>query len=125
MTYWVYILASRRHGTLYVGVTNSLETRIAQHRAKVTSGFTKTYGVDRLVHYVGFGEVADAIRFEKRLKRWRRDWKIRLIEDDNPHWDDLYLQNIAPQGERPCSWVPDSRFAPSGMTPRGEFRPRR
>jgi len=125
MTYWVYILASRRHGTLYVGVTNSLETRIAQHRAKAAPGFTRTYGVDRLVYYQGFGEVGEAIRFEKRLKRWRRDWKIRIIEEDNPHWDDLYLQSIAPQAERPCIWVPDSRFAPSGMTPRWEFRPKR
>jgi putative endonuclease len=118
MTYWVYILASRKHGTLYVGVTNSLERRIAQHRAKEVPGFTKTYGVMRLVFYAGFGEVMPAIGFEKRLKRWRRDWKIRLIEEDNPHWDDLYLQNIAPGAQPPCSWVPDTRFAGSGMTAR-------
>jgi hypothetical protein len=62
--------------------------------------------------------VTAAIGFEKRLKRWRRDWKVRLIEEDNPHWDDLYLQSIGPGPETPCSWVPDSRFAPSGMTPR-------
>jgi putative endonuclease len=91
-TYWVYILASGRHGTLYVGVTNSLERRIAEHKAKEVPGFTKTYGVDRLVWFHGFGEVAEAIAFEKRLKRWRRDWKIRLIEGDNTNWDDLYVQ---------------------------------
>jgi putative endonuclease len=118
MTYWVYILASRKHGTLYVGITNSLERRMAEHRTREISGFTKTYGVDRLVFYQGYGESTAAIGFEKRLKRWRRDWKIRLIEEDNPHWDDLYLQHIAPDSQTPCSWVPDSRFAASGMTPR-------
>jgi putative endonuclease len=118
MIYWVYILANRKHGTLYVGITNSLERRIAEHRAKVYSGFTAKYGVDRLVFYQGYSEVTVAITFEKRLKRWRRDWKIRLIEEDNPHWDDLYTQTIAPTRETPCVWVPDSRFAASGMTPR-------
>ena len=118
MTYWVYILASRKHGTLYVGVTNRLERRIAEHRARETPGFTKTYGVDRLVFYQGYREVMPAIGFEKRLKRWRRDWKIRLLEEDNPHWDDLYVQNIAPGPVRPCSWVPDTSCARSGMTPK-------
>lgn len=94
-TYWVYILASGKHGTLYVGVTHSLEQRVAQHKARDTSGFTKRYGVDRLMFYQGFGEVTEAIRFEKQLKRWRRDWKIRLIEEDNPNWDDLYIQMMA------------------------------
>jgi putative endonuclease len=92
VTYWVYILASKKYGTLYVGVTNSLERRIAQHKAKEVAGFTKRYEVDRLVFHRGFGDVAQAIHFEKQLKRWRRDWKIRLIEEDNPHWEDLYLQ---------------------------------
>ena len=94
-TYWVYILASGKYGTLYVGVTNSLERRVAQHKARETPGFTNRYGVDRLVFHQGFGEVTEAIRFEKQLKRWRRDWKIRLIEEDNPNWDDLYLQMMA------------------------------
>jgi putative endonuclease len=89
--YWVYILASRRYGTLYMGVTNSLLRRVAEHRAKKIPGFTKRYGVDRLVFYRGFGEVAEAIRFEKQIKRWRRDWKIRLIEEENLLWDDLYV----------------------------------
>jgi putative endonuclease len=74
-----------------VGVTNSLERRIAEHKARQVPGFTKRYGVDRLVWYQGFGEVQEAIGFEKRLKRWRREWKIRLIEEDNPNWDDLYV----------------------------------
>ncbi len=94
-TYWVYILASGELGTLYVGVTNSLERRIAEHKDKQVAGFTKKYGVDRLVFYRGFGEVTAAIRFEKQLKRWRRDWKIRLIEEDNPDWADLYLPMMA------------------------------
>ncbi len=95
MSYWVYILASRRHGALYVGVTSDLERRIAQHREKRFSGFTATYNIARLVYAQGFGEVTQAIAFEKRLKRWRRDWKVRLIEADNPHWEDLYLRIIA------------------------------
>ncbi|MBW8812340.1 MAG: GIY-YIG nuclease family protein [Caulobacterales bacterium] len=94
-TYWVYILANRIHGTLYVGVTNSLERRIGEHKAKETAGFTRRHGVDRLMFFRGFGEVGEAIRFEKQLKRWRRAWKIRLIEEDNPHWADLYLDLMA------------------------------
>jgi putative endonuclease len=94
-TYWVYILASDKLGTLYVGVTNSLERRVAQHKNKDLPGFTATYGVTRLVYFRGFGEVGEAIHFEKQLKRWRRDWKIALIERDNPHWADLYLDMMA------------------------------
>ncbi|MDZ4370429.1 MAG: GIY-YIG nuclease family protein [Phenylobacterium sp.] len=94
-TYWVYVLASRFRGTLYVGVTNSLERRIAEHKAKAVEGFTARYGVRRLVFHRGFGEITEAIHFEKQLKRWRRDWKIRLIEEDNPHWADLYPEMMA------------------------------
>ena len=96
MTYFVYMLASRRHGTLYVGVTNDLVRRTAEHKGKDVAGFTKRYGVDRLVWWLEFGEVTEAIAFEKKLKRWRRDWKINLIEQDNPHWDDLYPALAAP-----------------------------
>ena len=95
MTYWVYVVTNGRYGTLYAGVTNSLERRIAQHKAKEIPGFTKRYGLDRLVFYRGFGEISDAIHFEKQLKRWRREWKIRLIEEDNPRWADLYLEIMA------------------------------
>lgn len=94
-TYWVYILTNGRLGTFYVGVTNSLDRRIAEHKAKVLPGFTRTYGLDRLVFYRGFGEVGAAIRFEKQLKRWRRAWKIGLIEENNPYWADLYLEMMA------------------------------
>lgn len=106
MTYWVYILASRRYGTLYVGVTNSLSRRVAQHRAGETPGFTQTYRVQRLVWFQGFGEVTEAIGFEKRLKRWRREWKIQLIEEENPRWDDLYelliAEDAAPAPQPQC-----------------------
>ena len=94
-TYWIYILANAKYGTLYVGVTNSLERRVAEHRAGDTRGFTQRHNVRRLVFYRGYGEVTEAIRFEKQLKRWRRHWKVRLIEADNLDWADLYLEMMA------------------------------
>ncbi|MDE0175116.1 MAG: GIY-YIG nuclease family protein [Defluviicoccus sp.] len=89
-TYWVYILASGRNGTLYVGVTNDLARRVAQHRAGTGASFTRKYGVTRLVHVQPFEDIAYAIAQEKRLKNWRREWKLALIERDNPEWRDLY-----------------------------------
>jgi len=88
--YWVYILASGKHGTLYVGVTNDLVRRVYQHKQKLIKGFTSQYGVDRLVWFEGYDNPTAAIEREKILKKWRRDWKINLIETDNPNWDDLY-----------------------------------
>jgi putative endonuclease len=88
MPYHVYILASRPHGTLYVGVTNNLARRIEEHRLGLGSQFVKQYGVTRLVHVETFDEPEAAIVREKRLKKWNRDWKIRLIEENNPHWAD-------------------------------------
>lgn len=88
--YFVYILASRINGTLYVGVTNNLLSRVTQHREHMLKGFTKTYNVTRLVHYEMFADINEAIRREKQLKNWQRAWKIQLIEADNPRWDDLY-----------------------------------
>ena len=96
MSYYVYILASGRHGTLYVGVTNSLENRITQHKAKQVAGFTKRYSVDRLVWWRAYGEITEAIHFEKQLKRWRREWKVRLVEGQNPDWGDLHPTMMAP-----------------------------
>lgn len=87
----VYILASGRHGTLYIGVTSDLVKRMHQHRTGATGGFTKKYHVHRLVHFEPFGEMIGAIAREKQLKDWRRDWKIALIERDNPEWDDLAI----------------------------------
>jgi putative endonuclease len=83
-SYCVYILASGLGGTLYIGVTNDLIRRVYEHRSKAVPGFTKKYGVSRLVYYEQFNDVEFAIRREKRLKKWPRNWKIRLIEDANP-----------------------------------------
>ena len=88
--YYVYMLASRRYGTLYVGVTNDLARRVWSHKEGHFPGFTKRYGVTRLVWYESYESIHDAIAREKRLKRWRRDWKIELIEAENPVWSDLY-----------------------------------
>jgi len=87
--YFVYMLASDHYGTLYVGVTNDLGRRVCQHREGLVPGFTKKYGVKMLVWFERHGDIREAIAREKTLKRWRRDWKISLIEADNPHWTDL------------------------------------
>ncbi|MSP83475.1 MAG: GIY-YIG nuclease family protein [Alphaproteobacteria bacterium] len=88
--YYVYILASGKHGTLYVGVTNNLIRRVQEHREHLVKGFTKRYGVTKLVHYETTPDVRAAIQREKRLKQWNRAWKIALIEETNPDWRDLY-----------------------------------
>ena len=90
MGYYVYLLASRKHGTLYVGVTNDLIRRVYEHKNKIIRGFTTRYGVDRLVWYECYDDPINAITREKELKKWRCDWKIRLIEENNPDWVDLY-----------------------------------
>ena len=90
MNYYVYLLASRKHGTLYVGVTSDLVRRVYEHKTKATPGFTSKYGVDRLVWYECYDDPVSAITREKELKKWRRDWKISLIEEDNPDWTDRY-----------------------------------
>ena len=89
-SFYVYILASRIGGTLYIGVTNDLVRRIAEHKSKSAVGFTKRYGVDRLVYFECFDGIEQAIHREKRLKKWTRAWKVQLIEGQNPNWDDLY-----------------------------------
>ena len=85
----VYILASRRHGTIYIGVTNNLPKRLAQHRAGRGSIFVRDYNVFRLVYVESFERPDEAIAREKQWKHWNRDWKFRLIEEDNPEWTDL------------------------------------
>ncbi|MFB6420951.1 MULTISPECIES: GIY-YIG nuclease family protein [Bradyrhizobium] len=90
MAYYVYILACRKHGTLYIGVTNELVRRVYQHRTKAVPGFTTKYGIDKLVLFEIYDDAETAIAREKELKKWRRDWKTRLIEEQNPNWDDLY-----------------------------------
>jgi putative endonuclease len=89
-SFYVYILASRIGGTLYIGVTNDLIRRVAEHRLKMAESFTKKYEIVRLVYFEQFDDAENAIRREKRLKKWNRAWKIRLIEGLNPDWDDLY-----------------------------------
>jgi putative endonuclease len=89
--YHVYMTASGRHGTLYLGVTRNLARRAWQHKTKSFPGFSAKYGVDRLVWYEAYERIDEAISREKMLKKWRRDWKIRLIEEMNPDWQDLYL----------------------------------
>lgn len=89
-TYWVYLLASKPHGTLYVGVTNDIARRAFEHRTGCGGIFTRRYGVHRLVWFEEYGDINEAIAREKMIKRWERAWKIKLIEDINPAWDDLY-----------------------------------
>lgn len=97
--YYVYMLASRRNGTLYTGVTGRLIVRVSQHKQKLTEGFTSRYGVDLLVWYEPHENIEVAIRREKRIKKWLRAWKIDLIEKTNPHWLDLYPEFFAaPEG---------------------------
>jgi putative endonuclease len=86
----VYIMASGRHGTLYVGVTSNLPVRIAQHREGTLDGFTKRYGVKLLVWFELQDDIGTAIRREKAIKKYKREWKINLIERENPGWNDLF-----------------------------------
>jgi putative endonuclease len=86
--YFVYIVASRRNGTLYIGVTNDLVRRIGEHKARLVPGFTRKYGVDKLVYFEQYASILEA-RARERLKRWQRAWKVALIEKTNPQWRDL------------------------------------
>jgi putative endonuclease len=87
--FYVYILASQPNGTLYVGVTNDLARRIGEHKLKAVSGFTRKYGVDKLVYFEPYGSIVEAREAEYRIKRWRRAWKLKVIERNNPEWRDL------------------------------------
>jgi putative endonuclease len=87
--FFLYMLASRRNGTLYVGVTNDLARRITEHKSKLVPGFTRQYGVDKLVYVEEYDSILAARAREHSMKRWRRAWKIALIEKDNPMWRDL------------------------------------
>jgi putative endonuclease len=90
--YFIYILASKRNGTLYIGMTNDLVKRVYEHKNDLVEGFTKKYSVHNLVYYERYNDVYSAIAREKRLKKWKRQWKIDLIEKDNPQWRDLYAE---------------------------------
>ena len=88
--FYVYILASKRNGTLYTGVTSDLIQRVWQHKHNMVAGFTQKYGVKKLVYYEVHDNAESAITREKQIKKWRRKWKLRLIEEKNPQWTDLY-----------------------------------
>jgi len=89
--FYVYILTNNKNGTLYIGMTNDLEWRMFEHKHKIIEGFTKKYGLDRLVYFEQFQYVNDAIKREKQLKNWNRQWKIDMIEKDNKDW--VYLSS--------------------------------
>lgn len=94
----VYMMASRKHGTIYIGVTTDLVGRVVEHREGLLDGFTKRYGVKRLVWFERHESIRPAIQREKSLKKYRREWKINLIERDNPHWDDLFPALMVERG---------------------------
>lgn len=87
--YYIYILASKKNGTIYIGVTNDLEKRVLEHKQKINVGFTSRYNVNLLVYFESFQYINDAIKREKQLKKWNRQWKINLIEEENKDWKDL------------------------------------
>jgi putative endonuclease len=93
--YYIYILASQKNGTLYIGVTGDFAKRVYEHKNNLIKGFTKKYSVHNLVYYEEYGEINEAITREKRIKKWNRQWKIKLIEKLNPDWKDLYNDFVA------------------------------
>ena len=111
--YYVYILASKRNGTLYIGVTNNIERRVAEHKNDSAEGFTKKYGIHLLVYVETHDDVNTAIQREKQLKKWNREWKINLIEKSNPNWVDLSTATDPPASvsvPRPNEGKMDSRL---------------
>jgi putative endonuclease len=90
--YYVYILTNRKDGTLYIGVTNNLIRRMFEHKNKLSVGFTKKYNIDILVYYEHTSNIESAIGREKAMKKWNREWKVNLIEESNPNWNDLSLE---------------------------------
>ena len=88
--YYVYIITNKTNGTLYFGVTNNPKIRIFEHKNKILEGFSKKYGLNKLVFYESFEDIEYAIAFEKKLKRWKRQWKLELIEKGNLNWKDLF-----------------------------------
>jgi putative endonuclease len=90
LSYYVYLLASQKNGTLYAGVTNDLVRRVHEHRSDLVDGFSRQHGVHRLVWFEAGESVEAAIRKEKQIKNWKREWKVQLIQKENPDWLDLY-----------------------------------
>ncbi len=91
---FVYIITNKKNGTLYIGVTSNLVCRIYEHKNKLINGFSSKYSLNKLVYFEMYGDAGQAITREKELKKYKREWKIKLIEKDNPNWDDLYSQII-------------------------------
>ena len=89
--YYIYILANKRNGTLYIGVTSNLIKRVYEHKNNIIEGFTNKYNIHKLVYYEITSDIESAIRREKQLKKWNREWKLNLIENSNPEWRDLYF----------------------------------
>ena len=87
---YVYILANGKNGTLYIGVTSNLSKRVWEHKNKIFKGFTDKYSINKLVYYIVFEDIKEAIKREKQIKKWNRKWKLRVIEEMNPNWNDLY-----------------------------------
>lgn len=96
--YYIYILASSKNGTLYIGVTNDLHKRVYQHKNKEVKGFTQKYKVDKLVYYEIYFDIRIALEREKNLKKWKRHWKLKLIETINPNWEDIDTGSLPAQG---------------------------
>ena len=92
--YFVYILASKRNSTLYIGMTSNLTKRVYEHKNDLVGGFTKKYNIHNLVYYEMTDDMGSALTREKQLKKWRRSWKIALIEKQNPGWKDLYYESL-------------------------------
>ncbi|MBW2032233.1 MAG: GIY-YIG nuclease family protein [Deltaproteobacteria bacterium] len=106
--FYVYLLASKRNGTLYIGVTSDLVKRLWQHKNKMVEGFTEKYNVNRLVYYETHANAENAITREKQMKKWRRAWKIRLIEEKNPYWKDMTISEFKLDSPPPA-WGQASR----------------
>ncbi|NOS98325.1 MAG: GIY-YIG nuclease family protein [Methylotenera sp.] len=94
MSYYVYIMANKPNGVVYIGVTNDLIRRVYEHKHHLAKGFTEQYNLDKLVWFEQTEDVTSAIAKEKQLKNWHRQWKINLIEKDNPNWQDLYNEIV-------------------------------
>ena len=88
--YFVYIMASKKNGTLYIGMTNNLARRVWQHKHDIQEGFTQKYQIHKLVYHESYDDVQTAIKREKQMKKWKRQWRINLIEQENSNWDDLF-----------------------------------
>ena len=91
-SYYIYIMASERNGTLYIGVTNDLTRRVYEHKNNLLDGFTKNHNIKLLVYFEIYDNIEEALKREKNMKAWQRSWKMRIIEEQNPHWNDLYDQ---------------------------------